>query len=68
MTTIVLLVGAGPGKDNAFSLAVGVQMMIDELATIVRVEPQHGEGQSLTQLMHCCAYAMLAFAPYSNTF
>ena len=68
MTAIILLIGPRAGKGNALSLAVSEEMMIDELAAVVRVQPQQGKGQTLAQPMNRTTNTILTFPPYSNTF
>ena len=67
MTAIVLFVGARAGKGNPLSMAISIEVLVDELTTIVRVQPQQREGQSLPHPVHCTTYALLSFPSYSNT-
>jgi hypothetical protein len=42
---VILLVGAAPGELDALGLAVPVEMVVDELRAVVRVDPAEAEGQ-----------------------
>jgi hypothetical protein len=44
---VVLLIGAGAGEGELIALTVGVEVVVDELAPVVRVESQQAERQRL---------------------
>jgi hypothetical protein len=44
MTAIVLLIGARASEGDPLPLAIVVKVPVDELATVIRVQPQEGEG------------------------
>ena len=44
MAAIVLLIGAGAGEGNFLPLAISIEVVVDELAAVVRVQPQKGKG------------------------
>jgi len=67
MTTIILFVGARAGKCDPLPNAISIEVLVNELTTIVRVQPQQGEGQTLLHSVHCSPYTLLAFSPYPNT-
>jgi hypothetical protein len=68
MTTIVFLVRAGPGEVDSFSLAVGIEMMVDELTAVVRVHPQKREREILPYFVKSTANPLLPLSPYRHTF
>ena len=61
---VVLLVGTGATEPDPLLLAVGEQVVVDELATVVGVEVQEGEWQGASHLMHGASYPLLALAPH----
>jgi hypothetical protein len=67
MTAIILLVGARAGKYDLLLLTISMEVLVDELTTIIRVQPQHGERQTLPHPVHCSPYTLLALSPYSDT-
>lgn len=47
----VILARLGPGTHTLLELGVGVEVMVDELTTIVRVQAQQGKGQPLGEVV-----------------
>ena len=47
MRLIVFLVRTRAGEGHLFIQTIAVQDIVDELSTIIRVEPQQGKGQAL---------------------
>jgi hypothetical protein len=68
MATIVFLVRARPGEGDIFSLAVGIEMVVDELPAVVRVHPQKGKGQTLPYFVNSAPNPILSFSPYRHAF
>jgi hypothetical protein len=68
VTTIVLLVGTRPRKGNALFSAVGIEALIDELATVVRVHTKESQGEALSHPVYRRTYPHLAFAPNRQAF
>jgi len=64
MTAIIPLVGTRPSKGNLLLAAVSVEVLIDELAAVVRVYAKKRERWSLPHMMHRLTDALLPFTPY----
>ena len=64
MTGWKLLVGPGASKCDLLSLAIGIEVVVDELAAVVRVQPQKREWQAPGDVMHSATHSLLAFTPY----
>lgn len=45
MAAIILLVGARPGKDNVFLVAIGIETLVDEFTAVIRVYPEQVKGR-----------------------
>ena len=68
IATVILLVGARPGKGEFLLMTIGVEALVDEFTAIVRVHTKQSEGEALPHPMHCGAYSLLAFTPDWETF
>ena len=62
MGIVFLLAGSGAGEGDALLLTVGKEVVVDELAAVVRVQPQQGEGQVLADVTDGAAHPLLALA------
>jgi hypothetical protein len=64
MIAIILLIRTGAGEDDLFPPAVIIEVLVNELATIIRIQPQKGKGQALAYLVDSTTCTLLAFSPY----
>src|SRR5262245_11397576 len=63
VSAVVFLPGAAAGEGDAMLPAVGIEVLVDELAAVVAVEAHEWHGQSRADAMNAAADALLAFAP-----
>jgi len=66
--TVVLLVRPRSGEGDPLSLAVGVEVIVDELAAIVGVQTQEGKRESLGDMMHSASHPVLTLTPDPTAF
>ena len=59
---VVLLVGSGPSEGDVLLLAIGKEVVVDELAAVVRIRAQQGEGEGLADLVDGAHHPLLALA------
>jgi len=62
---VVLPVGSGPGAGDALLLAVGVEVVVDELAAVVGVDTQEGEGKFLADVMDGATHSLLTLTQHA---
>jgi hypothetical protein len=67
MTAIILLVRSRAGKLDPLAKTISVEVVIDKLAAVVRIQSQEREGQPATDAVYSRPDSMLALAPYSHT-
>src|SRR5712691_7410628 len=63
MGAVVLLPGATAGEGDAALPAVVVQALVDELTTVIAIEPEERHGQALPHAMHAPAHSLVPLAP-----
>ena len=62
---VVLPVGSGPGEGDALLLAVGVEVVVDELAAVVGIDTQQGKGEVLTDVVDGATHSLLTLAHHA---
>jgi len=68
MTAIVLLIGAGASEDNPLPSAIIIEMVVNELTAIVRVQAEQEKRQSLPHSVDSTTNTLLSFPPYPYAF
>jgi hypothetical protein len=64
VTTIILLVGAGPGEGNFLVLAILIEALVDEFAAIIRVHTKQGKRKTLPHVVDGLTHPLLPFTPH----
>ena len=66
--SVVLLVGPGTSEPDPLPSAAVVQLVVGELAAVVRVDPQEGKGQPLADVVYSAAHPFLTLPEHPAAF
>ena len=68
MGVVIFLVGPAASELNILLIAEGLEMIVDKFRTIVRIDPQQFERQSLFNVLHGAQHPDLALAHHRTAF